>query len=101
MQRSVMLRVGVTIEQIENKKLQKLLVLSSLKHMNIYLNIIKFFLGLKSKPLGRHKIVWGITGPKYPHRSRPVYQLSRAHVSNWWPTGQMWPATSFYVVREA
>ena len=42
-----MLRVGVLIEQIENKKLQKLLVLPCLKHMNIYLNIIKIFLGSK------------------------------------------------------
>jgi len=27
--------------------------------------------------------------------------LSILHVSNWWPAGQMWPAMSFYVDREA
>jgi len=25
----------------------------------------------------------------------------RAHVSKWWPAGEMWLATSFYVAREA
>jgi len=27
-------------------------------------------------------------------------QHAVAHVSNWWPGGQMWLATTFYVARE-
>jgi len=28
-------------------------------------------------------------------------QMSRPYVSNWWPAGQMWPATPSYEAREA
>jgi len=43
MQYSVVLRVGVMSKQIESEHLQSLLVLSSLNHMHICTNLIKFF----------------------------------------------------------
>jgi len=33
--------------------------------------------------------------------ARELFKPSMAHVSNWWPLGQMWPAISFYVDCEA
>jgi len=32
---------------------------------------------------------------------RAKMQMSRPYVSNWWPAGQMWPATPSYEAREA
>jgi len=33
------------------------------------------------------------------HTTSEGFQAFKAHVSNWWPAGRMWP--SFYVARKA